>query len=113
MLLGALWLICFGGAVMWGLQGDRGNLLPMGVGYRAAFTGAGLLWAGFMTALVPGEGVKRGATGVTAALLLGAAALVIADVLARTVLAPIQLPVGVVTALLGVPLFLFILSGRR
>lgn len=70
MLLGALWLIGFGGVVMWVLQGDRSNLLPMGVGYRAAFTGAGLLWAGFMTALVPGDGVKRVATGLTGGLLL-------------------------------------------
>jgi iron complex transport system permease protein len=34
---------------------------------------------------------------------------VIADTLARTVLAPRQLPVGILTALLGVPLFLVLL----
>ncbi|MFY7955392.1 MAG: iron chelate uptake ABC transporter family permease subunit, partial [Burkholderiaceae bacterium] len=42
----------------------------------------------------------------------GAAALVLADLVARTIVAPIQLPVGVVTALIGVPVFLFILSRR-
>jgi len=47
-----------------------------------------------------------------ASMLLGAASLVLADLLARTVVAPIQLPVGVVTALIGVPVFLFILSRR-
>jgi iron complex transport system permease protein len=47
-----------------------------------------------------------------ASMLLGAAALVLADLLARTIVAPIQLPVGVVTALIGVPVFLFILSRR-
>jgi iron complex transport system permease protein len=47
-----------------------------------------------------------------ASILLGAAGLVLADLLARTLVAPIQLPVGVVTALIGVPVFLFILSRR-
>jgi iron complex transport system permease protein len=37
---------------------------------------------------------------------------VLADTLARTLLAPQQLPVGVVTALVGVPLFLFLLARR-
>jgi len=49
---------------------------------------------------------------IPASMLLGAAALVLADLVARTVVAPIQLPVGVVTALIGVPLFLWILSRR-
>lgn len=44
--------------------------------------------------------------------LLGGSFLVIADTLARTVLAPLQLPVGVLTALIGVPVFLFLLSRR-
>jgi len=41
------------------------------------------------------------------AVLAGGAFLVLADTLARTVLAPQQLPVGVLTALIGVPVFLF------
>lgn len=41
-----------------------------------------------------------------AATLAGGAFLVLADSLARTVLAPQQLPVGVITALIGVPIFL-------
>ena len=49
---------------------------------------------------------------IPASMLIGAAALVLADLVARTVVAPIQLPVGVVTALIGVPLFLWILSRR-
>ncbi len=44
------------------------------------------------------------------ATLLGGALLVIADTLARTLLAPRQLPVGVLTALIGVPLFLYLLN---
>ncbi len=45
-----------------------------------------------------------------AAVLLGSSLLLMADTLARTLLAPRQLPVGVVTALLGVPLFLYLLQ---
>jgi len=43
-------------------------------------------------------------------VLAGGSLLVIADTLARTALAPQQLPVGVLTALIGVPVFLFLLS---
>ena len=45
-----------------------------------------------------------------AAALAGGSLLVAADTLARTVVAPQQLPVGVLTALLGVPVFLYLLS---
>lgn len=48
-----------------------------------------------------------------ACALGGGVLLVIADTLARTVLAPRQLPVGVVTALIGVPLFLYLLNRER
>ena len=48
-----------------------------------------------------------------AAALFGGLFLVLSDTLARTVLAPQQLPVGVVTALLGVPLFLLLLNRAR
>ncbi len=44
-----------------------------------------------------------------AAALAGGALLTAADTAARTVMAPTQLPVGVLTALIGVPLFLFLL----
>lgn len=43
------------------------------------------------------------------ATLLGGSLLVVADTLARTILAPDQLPVGVITAFLGVPAFLVLL----
>ncbi|MHB1417938.1 MAG: FecCD family ABC transporter permease [Chloroflexota bacterium] len=45
--------------------------------------------------------------------LLGATFLVWADTLARTVLAPSELPVGVVTAICGAPFFLYILRQRK
>ncbi len=45
-----------------------------------------------------------------AVILLGGTLLVIADLMARSLFSPMQLPVGVITALLGVPLFLLILN---
>ncbi len=51
---------------------------------------------------------------IPAASLCGGILLVIADTLARTALAPQQLPVGIITALLGIPLFLYLLQkGQR
>jgi iron complex transport system permease protein len=52
---------------------------------------------------------------IPAAALAGGALLMAADTLARTLIAPEQLPVGVLTALIGTPLFLFLLSrtGRQ
>jgi iron complex transport system permease protein len=48
-----------------------------------------------------------------AAALFGGIFLVLSDTIARTLLAPRQLPVGVVTALIGVPLFLLLLNRAR
>lgn len=48
-----------------------------------------------------------------ACALAGGSLLVLADTLARVVIAPEQLPVGVITALLGVPTFLFLLHRSR
>nr|WP_284709402.1 iron ABC transporter permease [Marinobacter sediminum] len=48
-----------------------------------------------------------------ACALAGGALLVLADALARVVIAPEQLPVGVITALIGVPTFLYLLYRSR
>jgi iron complex transport system permease protein len=52
-----------------------------------------LLWGHLHRSLLP------------AAFLLGGTLLVLADAVARTAFAPLTLPVGVVTALIGVPVF--------
>lgn len=59
-----------------------------------------LLWGSNHTFLLP------------ASALLGAAFLVLADVLARVAAAPSELPVGVVTAFVGVPFFVWLLRRR-
>ncbi|MCI1186784.1 iron ABC transporter permease [Hymenobacter sp. DH14] len=45
--------------------------------------------------------------------LLGAVLLVISDTVARTIIAPAELPIGVLTAVVGAPVFLWLLSKHR
>ena len=77
-----------------------------------AVTTAGAI--GFIGLVVPH--LVRLATGndqrllLPAATLAGGSLLVLADTAARTLVAPQQLPVGVLTALIGVPVFLFLLT---
>ena len=47
-----------------------------------------------------------------ACALAGGTLLLVTDTIARTLVAPQQLPVGVITALLGVPTFIALLLGR-
>jgi iron complex transport system permease protein len=48
-----------------------------------------------------------------ASVLFGGAFLIAADTIARTILAPSELPVGVITALCGAPYFIYLLRGGR
>lgn len=80
----------------------------------AAVALAGLV--GFVGLLVP-NGLRlllgsRHVVLVPATALGGAALVVLADLGARTVVAPIELPVGAVMALVGGPFFLFLLLRR-
>ncbi len=50
---------------------------------------------------------------IPAAALAGGALLVVSDLAARTVVAPRQLPVGALTALIGVPLFLWLMHRQQ
>jgi len=90
----------------------RGVYLLASLATAAAVTQAGAI--GFIGLIVPH--LVRLAAGNDQRLLLPASALaggsllVIADTLARTLVAPQQLPVGVLTALIGVPVFLFLLT---
>jgi iron complex transport system permease protein len=48
-----------------------------------------------------------------ASALAGASLLVLTDLLARTLVSPLELPIGIVTSLLGAPFFLFLLLRTR
>jgi len=92
---------------------------------RIAFVGASLVTGasvaaagliGFVGLIIPHA--VRISTGpdhrllIPASFLAGAAFLMLADALARTVIAPTELPVGVITALIGGPVFLVLLKQR-
>lgn len=68
---------------------------------------------GFVGLVVPHavrlSGVRDHRALIPVCFIVGACALVLADAAARTVAAPMEIPVGVVTAFLGVPLFLVLL----
>jgi iron complex transport system permease protein len=80
----------------------------------AAVTTAGSI--GFVGLIVPH--LVRLAIGndqrllLPASVLAGGSLLALADTAARTVAAPVQLPVGVLTALIGVPVFLVLLNRK-
>ena len=45
--------------------------------------------------------------------LIGGAFVALSDVFSRTILAPVEIPVGVITAMLGGPVFIWMLRGKR
>ena len=45
--------------------------------------------------------------------LVGAILLVVADIIGRTIIAPTEIPVGIVTAIVGAPYFLYLLLGKK
>lgn len=81
----------------------------------AAVTQAGNI--GFIGLIAPHllrlAGARDHRVLIPAVLLLGGTLLCVADALSRLLIAPQQLPVGVLTALLGVPLFLLLLYRAR
>ena len=85
------------------------------LGVAAAVAVSGLI--GFVGIIVPHT--VRLTAGPSYRMLLpvsmigGAAFLVLADVAARTVQAPAEVPIGVITAIAGAPFFLFVLRSRR
>lgn len=95
--------------------------LQLGIFFSAALaTVAAVLLGGaigFVGLLIPHAirllGVANHRQLLPLAVLLGGAFLTLADTLARILLAPQQLPVGVLTALLGVPAMLVLLGRRR
>jgi iron complex transport system permease protein len=50
---------------------------------------------------------------IPGAALTGASLLVAGDVVGRSLMAPAELPIGIVSALIGAPFFLWLLARRR
>ena len=116
----ALNLMQFGDeqAQQMGLNVTRSRALLLGAASlttAAAVAFAGII--GFIGLIVPhivriwfGADYKR---VIPLSILGGASALLLSDVIARVVLAPQELPVGIVTALVGAPFFLWILRRAK
>ena len=72
---------------------------------------------GFVGLIVPHAvrllGISAHRWLVPLSMLLGGSFLVLADTLARMLWSPLQLPVGVLTTLMGVPVLLWLLSRRQ
>ncbi|MGI5851691.1 MAG: FecCD family ABC transporter permease, partial [Caldicoprobacterales bacterium] len=45
--------------------------------------------------------------------VVGSIFLIIADTMARTLVSPLEIPVGIITALAGAPFFLYLLSRKK
>lgn len=103
-------------AAQLGLPVDTVKYLLLGVATlvtAAAVSVAGII--GFVGLIVP-HAVRLSVGPAHArllplAMLWGAGFMVLADVLARTLLSPVEVPVGIVTAVVGGPFFLLLLRG--
>ena len=101
-----------------GVRAERVRLVVIvaaPLGTAAAVSVSGLI--GFVGIIVPhtirllaGPSYRR---ILPLSVLFGAGFLILADLLARTVLSPAEIPLGVVTAFLGAPFFLVVLRQAR
>lgn len=101
-----------------GLRPRRVRLIVVAaasLGTAAAVSVSGLI--GFVGIIVPHAiRLRAGASYrriVPLAALLGGAFLCVADLVARTVLSPAEVPIGVITAIVGAPFFLVVLRTSR
>ncbi|KGE12341.1 FecCD family ABC transporter permease [Sphingobacterium deserti] len=88
-------------------------LSTLAVGSSVAIAGV----IGFVGLLVPHTVRLLGGASnryvLAGSLILGALVLTLADVISRTLIAPMELPIGVITALLGTPVFIYILIKEK
>ena len=108
---GDAWAATLGVAVA---KRRRSVLLAASLATGASVAVAGAI--GFVGLVVPHVlrrlGIRAAPLLLPASALLGGAFVVAVDAVARTVLAPLQLPVGVLAAAVGVPTFIAMLLGR-
>ncbi len=101
-----------------GIHPERARLIIVSaatLGTAAAVSVSGLI--GFVGIIVPhAVRLTAGASYrvvLPVSMISGAAFLVLADLVARTVQSPSEVPIGIVTAMIGAPFFLLVLRSRR
>jgi len=101
-----------------GISPNKVRIIAIGAATLAtatAVSASGLI--GFVGIVVPHlvRGLTKRATNraLFTVALSGAAFLVLADLGARTLLSPAELPIGVITAIVGAPFLLFVLRAKR
>ena len=106
------------GAASLGVPVERDKIIILALGSLLTATAVSISGlVGFVGLVVPHA--MRLILGPDHRLLLPASALggsilvVIADLLARVILAPVEIPVGIITAVIGAPFFIYLLRRTR
>lgn len=105
-------------AALLGLSFRRWQIVAMGLSTMLAASATAVVGpVGFVGLLVPHLSRRivggRFSTQAVFCAVLGAILVVVSDTLGRSLLAPLEIPVGVTSAVLGVPFFLYVLARRN
>ena len=106
------------GAAYLGIEVERDKILILSLGSLLTATAVSISGLVGFVGLVMPHAVRLSLGPdhrllIPASALAGAIFLVITDLLARTILAPGEIPVGIITALIGAPFFLYLLRRSR
>ena len=101
-----------------GVDVDRTRMLALGAAVLAVSAGVAVVGVIAFVGLVVPHAVRmligpRHGSLLVGSALAGALLLLIADTIARTVVSPVELPLGVVTAVIGAPVFVVLLRRTR
>lgn len=113
-------VMALGDGAAWaaGVQVERTRMLALGAAVLAVSAGVAVVGViAFVGLVVPHTvrmliGPRHGGLLIGSALA-GALLLILADTIARTVVSPVELPLGVVTAIIGAPVFVVLLRRAR
>lgn len=113
-------ILTFGEDQAFNMGVDTAKMKWILLGIAAALTGSAISFVGvigFIDLIAP-HVVRRifGSSHskvVPMSILFGGAFMVVCDIIARTILSPIELPVGAITAIIGAPFFGYIYFSRR
>ncbi len=113
-------VLALGDRAAWaaGVDVDRTRLLALGAAVLAVSAGVAVVGVIAFVGLVVPHAVRmligpRHGGLLLGSALAGALLLLVADTIARTVVSPVEIPLGVVTAVIGAPVFVVLLRRTR